>query len=144
MTVEEQERTNAVAETPSKPPVPYHLTWEVVTPAGFHLRIERDTHGRELKDVIREFDQNLQALNLKAPEAIKIEIPTAAQTANATASGEAVWLPSGGEGPPKCSLHQVAGVWREGKDKNGKDYAFYSCPQKNADGSYCNPKGAWK
>jgi hypothetical protein len=42
---------------------------------------------------------------------------------------------------PKCSIHGTPMEWKAGTSKKtGKPYAFYSCAQKLADGSYCNGK----
>lgn len=46
---------------------------------------------------------------------------------------------------PNCQLCGAEMVWREGVSKNmGKPYAFWACPTRNPDGSYCkgsvNPK----
>lgn len=38
-----------------------------------------------------------------------------------------------------CPVHGTKLVWKTGISKTtGKNYAFWSCPTKNADGSYCN------
>jgi hypothetical protein len=40
---------------------------------------------------------------------------------------------------PVCPVHGCSMVWREGTSKkSGKAYAFWSCKQKNADGSWCD------
>ena len=40
---------------------------------------------------------------------------------------------------PKCGIHGTEMNWRTGvSKKTGKPYAFWSCPSKNADGSWCN------
>jgi hypothetical protein len=40
---------------------------------------------------------------------------------------------------PKCSIHGTPMVWKSGTSKKtGKAYAFFSCPEKLADGSWCN------
>lgn len=46
---------------------------------------------------------------------------------------------------PHCQLCGAEMVWREGTSKStGKPYAFWGCPTKNPDGTYCkgsvNPK----
>ncbi|SRR5258708_6144231 len=42
---------------------------------------------------------------------------------------------------PTCGIHGVPMVWREGVSKStGKPYAFYACPEKNANGTFCNFK----
>src|SRR5690349_13214516 len=106
MTVEERE-LQAAAATPAKPPVPYHLTWEAVTPGGFTVRIERDVPGSDLAAVIQNFDKSATSVGLKPPEPpelkIDLPIPSGANPTAAT-SGEAVWLKEG-EGPWRCSLH---------------------------------------
>jgi len=43
--------------------------------------------------------------------------------------------------PPVCAVHGVTMKWRSGTSKtSGKPYAFWSCPEKNPDGSYCDYK----
>jgi hypothetical protein len=42
---------------------------------------------------------------------------------------------------PTCSVHGITKIWKEGNNKEtGKPYAFWSCPTKNADGSFCRAK----
>jgi hypothetical protein len=42
---------------------------------------------------------------------------------------------------PVCGVHRIAMVWREGDNKqSGKHYAFWACPEKNPDGSFCKFK----
>ena len=41
---------------------------------------------------------------------------------------------------PICQIHNVSMVWREGINKDKKHYAFWACPQKNPDGSFCKYK----
>lgn len=42
---------------------------------------------------------------------------------------------------PLCQIHHVSMVWREGINKQtGAHYAFWACPQKNPDGSFCKYK----
>jgi hypothetical protein len=42
---------------------------------------------------------------------------------------------------PICGEHHVPMTWKTGVGRaSGKPYAFWACPQKNADGTYCN----WK
>jgi hypothetical protein len=39
---------------------------------------------------------------------------------------------------PVCGIHGVTMVWKEGiSKKTNAPYAFYSCPERNADGSFC-------
>ena len=38
---------------------------------------------------------------------------------------------------PICQIHKVSMVWREGINKDQKHYAFWACPQKNPDGTFC-------
>lgn len=39
----------------------------------------------------------------------------------------------------KCPVHGTPLVWKAGTSKTtGNPYAFWSCPTKNADGSYCS------
>jgi len=45
---------------------------------------------------------------------------------------------SNGKVAPTCGVHGTAMKWLEGTSKKtGKPYAFWTCPTKNADGSYC-------
>ena len=42
---------------------------------------------------------------------------------------------------PNCSAHGVPMTWKTGtSNKTGQPYAFWSCSQKNPDGSYCKAK----
>ena len=41
---------------------------------------------------------------------------------------------------PICSTHGTKKVWKTGRSQAGKDYAFWACPTKNADGSFCKAK----
>lgn len=42
---------------------------------------------------------------------------------------------------PNCSIHGTPMTWKSGTSKKtGKPYAFWSCEQKLADGSFCNGK----
>lgn len=42
---------------------------------------------------------------------------------------------------PMCGIHGNPMVWKEGDSKTtGKHYAFWACPTKNADNSFCNFK----
>jgi hypothetical protein len=42
---------------------------------------------------------------------------------------------------PICAIHKSPMVWREGTNQQtGKHYAFWTCPQKNPDGSFCKYK----
>ena len=36
-----------------------------------------------------------------------------------------------------CPIHQTPLVWKSGTDKVGKLYAFWACPERLADGSWC-------
>jgi hypothetical protein len=49
---------------------------------------------------------------------------------------------AGSETPiPICQIHKVPMVWREGTNsQTGRHYAFWACPQKNPDGSFCKYK----
>jgi len=39
---------------------------------------------------------------------------------------------------PICAVHHNPMVWREGNNaQTGRHYAFWACPEKNADGSFC-------
>jgi hypothetical protein len=39
---------------------------------------------------------------------------------------------------PICQIHHVPMVWREGiNNTTKKHYAFWACPQRNANGSFC-------
>ena len=43
--------------------------------------------------------------------------------------------------PPICGIHQTQMLWKTGVSrKTGKPYAFWSCPTKNPDGSFCQFK----
>ena len=40
-----------------------------------------------------------------------------------------------------CELHNAEMIWKTGVSKNtGKSYAFWSCPKRNPDGSFCKFK----
>lgn len=39
-----------------------------------------------------------------------------------------------------CPTHKVAFLHRQGTSKAGKPYDFWACPEKNADGSYCQER----
>jgi hypothetical protein len=42
---------------------------------------------------------------------------------------------------PVCGIHHTQAVWKTGVSrKTGKPYAFWSCPTKNPDGSFCQFK----
>lgn len=41
---------------------------------------------------------------------------------------------------PYCAIHHVPMRWKEGVSKMGKNYAFWTCGQKNPDNSWCNFK----
>jgi len=42
---------------------------------------------------------------------------------------------------PLCSVHGTKKVWRTGTSKKtGEPFAFWACPTKNADGSFCRSK----
>ena len=42
---------------------------------------------------------------------------------------------------PVCAVHHKPMIWREGENKQtGKHYAFWTCPEKNSDGSFCKYK----
>ena len=42
---------------------------------------------------------------------------------------------------PQCGIHGTPMVWKTGNSKTtGKPYAFWSCPTRNADNSYCSYK----
>tara|TARA_R100001530_G_scaffold13251_1_gene12243 strand:- start:2374 stop:2766 length:393 start_codon:yes stop_codon:yes gene_type:complete len=41
---------------------------------------------------------------------------------------------------PICQHHNQAMTWKTGTSKAGKPYAFWSCSQKEADGSWCSFK----
>lgn len=43
--------------------------------------------------------------------------------------------------PPLCGIHGTSMTWRTGvSQKTNKPYAFWACPTKNADGSFCTFK----
>ena len=45
----------------------------------------------------------------------------------------------GKESPnPICQVHKVPMVWKEGISKENKHYAFWACPIRNPDNSFCN------
>lgn len=55
--------------------------------------------------------------------------------------------PGGQTNPPVCGVHGTTMSWKTGNYKNntqyhkiGDPYGFWSCPTKNADGSYCKYK----
>lgn len=66
--------------------------------------------------------------------------PAAAAGAGA-AAGEAQWIKGEGGAPPKCSKHGagkwVEGTYKEGHQKAGQHFAFWSCTDRN-----CRPKGS--
>lgn len=39
---------------------------------------------------------------------------------------------------PICKVHNVPMVWKEGISKENKHYAFWACPIRNPDNSFCN------
>lgn len=42
---------------------------------------------------------------------------------------------------PVCGIHQAQATWKTGvSKKTGKPYAFWSCSERNADGSFCTFK----
>lgn len=49
---------------------------------------------------------------------------------------------SGKEKPvPICGTHHTPMVWREGENRQtGKRYAFWACPERNPDGTFCKYK----
>jgi hypothetical protein len=70
----------------------------------------------------------------KAPPGLVVS-PAAAPVASAPAAAAAP--------APVCPVHGCAMVWREGVSKKShKPYAFWSCPSKNADGSFCDEVSA--
>lgn len=49
--------------------------------------------------------------------------------------------PGGDTNPPLCGIHGNQMVWKTWvSQKTGKLYAFWSCPTRNSDGSYCQYK----
>lgn len=45
------------------------------------------------------------------------------------------------QNPPTCGIHKTQMKWLTGvSKKTGRPYAFWSCPTKNPDGSYCEFK----
>ncbi len=50
-------------------------------------------------------------------------------------------IQTNGKEAPVCGVHGSTKVWIEGTSKTtGKPYGFWSCPTKNADGSFCKAK----
>lgn len=42
---------------------------------------------------------------------------------------------------PLCTVHNVNALWKTGVSKTtNRPFAFWSCPQRNPDGSYCKTK----
>lgn len=57
-----------------------------------------------------------------------------------TASGKTLDLSIDGKSGQggTCPVHGTKLEWKSGVSKAGKPYAFWSCPTRNADGSFCN------
>ena len=91
------------------------------------VRVKAQTkEGREAANIYakRVFDRLIARYGTKAEQYTK---------ANSTQTN--------GKVAPICGIHGSAAVWKEGESKTtGKHYAFWSCPNKNADGSYCTFK----
>jgi len=79
-----------------------------------------------------ELDKIIKAVDNMVEKGFK---PSWNETTN---SGVRV-LPEAPKTPaPTCGIHGTPMAWKSGISKSsGKPYAFWSCPTKNADGSYC-------
>lgn len=123
-----QELQNAPPGEP-KAPIPYHVTWDLITPAGFHLQIERDCLGSDLAAVIKNFDASASNLGLKPPETpeFKIEMPTPAVQAQA-ASGDSLIMTQNDDGTWACPTHGIGKFVPPGTNKTTqKPYAGFWC-----------------
>ena len=106
---------------------------------GFHIQIPYYSDNTSFKLIAEGVKDNIDALiDLKfepswnketTKQALAIETPAVAPVA-----APSVDLSTNAT----CPVHGTPLVWKAGTSKKtGKAYAFWSCPTKNADGSYC-------
>ena len=120
----------AVAEKQQLPEAPISIT-VMAFYEGFQVLITRRTGEQPILSQVPGVVALVQKLVEVGFEPVR-EIP---HTALPTTETKEI----GKESPsPICQIHNVSMVWREGiNNTTKKHYAFWACPQKNPDGSFC-------
>lgn len=78
-----------------KPPVPYRVTYHVLTPKGFPMDIQRDITGSELIAWVAAQDDAMEKAGFKPRDAeLRVELPLAAAAAtNGATNDDDEWVP---------------------------------------------------
>ena len=113
---------------------------------GFHVEFESLPDVQEILDV----KKNIELIEGSGYDASwNPETNKSLKNGNGHAKPDAVkeFADSLNWQAPKCGVHGTEMVWKTGQyktttqyHKEGDNYAFWSCPTKNADGSYCKFK----
>jgi len=124
---EMQEAADEVVETTPKaelPEAPVSITVRGYYKGFSALITKRNAEGKiNLEDITKAID-NMVAKGFKP-------------SWNDATNGATPQAPA--KDVPICGEHNVPMVWKQGVGRaSGKPYAFWACPQKNNDGSYCN------
>jgi hypothetical protein len=119
-----------VAEKQQLPEAPISIT-VMSYYAGFQVLITRRTGEQPIISQVPGIVALVQKLVEAGFEPIR-ELPKPAlPTAETKEAGKEKIIPI-------CQIHNVPMVWREGTNTTTKKhYAFWACPQKNPDGSFC-------
>ncbi len=123
----------AVAEKQQLPEAPISITVMAYL-RGFQVLITRRTGEQpiisQVPGIVALVDKLVEAGFQPVRELAQPALPTT-ETKDA-----------GQEKPiPICQIHNVPMVWREGTNATTKKhYAFWACPQRNPDGSFCKYK----
>ena len=97
--------------------------------AGFQVLITRRTGEQPIISQVPGIVSLVNKLVEAGFEPVREMAPTALPNPETKETGKE-------SSNPICQIHHVTMVWKEGV-KDNRHYAFWACPQKNPDGSFC-------
>ena len=102
--------------------------------AGFQILITRRTGEQSIISQVPGIVALVNKLVEAGFEPTREALPLTLPTAETKETGKEI--PN-----PICQIHKVTMVWKEGvNNTTKKHYAFWACPQRNSDGSFCKFK----
>jgi hypothetical protein len=97
---------------------------------GFQVLITRRMGEQSILPQIPGVISLINKLEESGFEPARVNLPPALPTAENKETGKEREIPI-------CADHKIPMVWREGTNKSGSHYAFWACPIRNSDGSFC-------
>ncbi len=123
----------AVVEKQQLPEAPISIT-VMAYYAGFQVLITRRTGEQPIISQVPGIVSLVNKLVEAGFEPVRELAQPALPTAEKKESGKDVQTPI-------CAIHNRPMAWREGtNNQTGRRYAFWACPQKNPDGTFCKYK----